>query len=130
MNNKFKFLLICLTLSFVILELTAYGQGQNQIIVEGYVYEENNRGYLNYVEIKVFNPNSDTPIATAISECRARPTRGMLGGRTDVRCVGTIIVSVAVDNPVVPAAAHTRPCNDGGYLQSRVFSFVTIEVPW
>lgn len=59
--RKFKLLLL---LSFTLLVSVAFGQ---KVTIEGYVFEDGNRGYLNVAEVLVLDAVTKTPVTKALT---------------------------------------------------------------
>lgn len=55
---------LLLLLSFMLLTLTVFGQ---KVTIEGYVFEDGNRGYLNVAEITVLDKATKTPVTKALT---------------------------------------------------------------
>ena len=55
---------LLLLLSFMFLTLTVFGQ---KVTIEGYVFEDGNRGYLNVAEVLVLDKATNTPVTKALT---------------------------------------------------------------
>ncbi len=55
---------LLLLLSFMLLTLTVFGQ---KVTIEGYVFEDGNRGYLNVAEVLVLDKATNTPVTKALT---------------------------------------------------------------
>jgi hypothetical protein len=123
-----KFVAAAVMAFFLFAEMTA------QTRLEGYIYEENNRGFLNQVNVTVYKELSDSPIDILITDIyghfaidllpgkyRIVATRELFSDRADTIVIKSgeekkFLKIVMKRKPGVLLTGRERPyCSQGGY---------------